>query len=128
MSASLIAAPYLEALSRGRITFQRCADCAKAQRLARYACSGCGSVNLQWLPASGTGTVFAITVVARAPDERFQALLPYGLALIDLDEGARLMGHAPIDLRIGERVRAAVFELGERRLLRFSRLLEQGGA
>jgi uncharacterized OB-fold protein len=44
------------------------------------------------------------------------------LALVDLDEGARLMGHAPTDLKIGERVRAEVFELGERCLLRFSRL------
>jgi uncharacterized OB-fold protein len=122
MTASLVAKPFVEALQRGEILYQRCCECGGAQRLARYACTGCGSGRLEWLPAAGGGTVFAITVVSRPPDEAFRALVPYGLALVDLDEGARLMGHAPTDLKIGERVRAEVFELGERCLLRFSRL------
>lgn len=119
MSANLLAAPFVDALARGEIVYQRCEDCGAAQRLARYACSACGSRRLRWQPASGAGTVFAVTVVSRAPSEEFRALVPYGLALVDFDEGARLMGHAPVDLRVGERVRAEVFVLGERRLIRF---------
>lgn len=119
MSSNLLGAPYVDALARGEVVYQRCADCGAAQRLARFACTACGGTRLQWLRAAGEGTVFAVSVVARAPSEEFKPLAPYGLALIDLDEGARLMGHAPVDLRIGERVRAEVFTLGERRLLRF---------
>jgi len=119
MSTSLIAKPFVEALQRDEILYQRCDSCGGAQRLARYACTGCGSERLEWLPAAGGGTVFAITVVSRPPEEAFRELVPYALALVDLDEGARLMGHAPTDLKIGARVRAGVFQLGERRLLRF---------
>ena len=122
MSASLLSAPFVDALARGEIVYQRCEDCGAAQRLARYACSACASRRLAWLPAAGEGCVFAVTVVSRAPSEEFKALVPYGLALVDLDEGARLMGHAPVDLRIGERVRVEAFELGERRLVRFERV------
>ena len=122
MSANLLGAPFVDALARGEIVYQRCEDCGAAQRLARYACCACASRRLRWVPAEGAGTVFAVTVVSRAPSEEFRALVPYGLALVDLDEGARLMGHAPVDLRIDERVRVEVFALGERRLVRFGRV------
>lgn len=71
------------------------------------------------MTAGGAGTVFAVTVVSRASAPEFAALVPYALALVDLDEGARLMGHAPVGLRIGQRVRVDVFSPGGRPLLRF---------
>lgn len=120
MSNNLVSAPFVDALARGEIVWQRCADCGAAQRLARYACTACGSTRLDWRASGAQGTVFAVSVVSRAPTEEFRPLAPYGLALVDLDEGARLMGHAPVDLKIGERVRAEVFSLGERRLVRFA--------
>lgn len=119
MSSDLLSKPFTDALARGEIEYQACAACGAAQRLSRYACVACGAPRLVWRRASGDGTVFAVSVVSRAPTEEFRPLAPYGLALVDLDEGARLMGHAPADLRIGERVRAEVFALGERRLVRF---------
>lgn len=120
MSNNLVSAPFVDALARGEIAWQRCADCGAAQRLARYACTACGGTRLDWRVSGAQGTVFAVSVVSRAPTEEFRPLAPYGLALVDLDEGARLMGHAPVDLKIGERVRAEVFALGERRLVRFA--------
>lgn len=127
MAVNLVSAPFVDALARGEIVYQHCPDCGAAQRLARYACVHCGGARLEWRPAGGEGTVFAVTVVSRAPSEEFRELAPYGIALVDLDEGARLMGHAPVDLRIGERVRAEVFALGTRRLVRFRRLAPAGG-
>uniref|UniRef100_UPI0028B140D7 Zn-ribbon domain-containing OB-fold protein n=1 Tax=Diaphorobacter nitroreducens TaxID=164759 RepID=UPI0028B140D7 len=64
-------------------------------------------------------TVRATTVVARAPSEDFRALAPYTLAIVQLDEGPRLMGHAAAGVQIGERVRAEFFEHLGRPLLRF---------
>lgn len=119
MSTNLISAPFVDGLARGEIVYQHCEDCGAAQRLARYACTACGGTRLAWRPAGCDGTVFAVSVVSRAPTEEFKPLAPYGLALVDLDEGARLMGHAPVDLKVGERVRAEVFSLGARRLVRF---------
>lgn len=119
MATNHCSAPFVDALMCGEIVYQCCEACGAAQRLARYACSACGSRRLCWRAAGGEGTVFAVTVVSRAPSDEFRPLVPYGLALVDLDEGARLMGHSPVGLRIGERVRAEVFALGERRLVRF---------
>jgi uncharacterized OB-fold protein len=47
--------------------------------------------------------------------------VPYTLVLVDLDEGARLMGHADPGVAIGARVSAGFFEHDGRRLVRFQR-------
>ncbi|MGY8524316.1 Zn-ribbon domain-containing OB-fold protein [Paracidovorax citrulli] len=113
--------PYAEGLSNGVVRFQACLDCAAPQSLERHACQQCGSVRLSWRDAAGMATVYAVTEVARAPDDSFRALVPYTLVLATLDEGPRVMGHAEPGVAIGERVRAGFFQHGERTLLRFQR-------
>jgi uncharacterized protein len=54
--------------------------------------------------SAGLGQVFALTVVYRPPTPDWQPYVPYGLALIDLDEGVRCMSHTDVDLGIGDRV------------------------
>ena len=58
---------------------------------------------LEWRVAGGAGTVYATTVLRRRDEE------PSNLALIDLDEGFRMMsrveGVAPESVAIGMRVR-----------------------
>lgn len=114
-----VSAPYVDGLALGVVRYQRCVGCGHAQRLARHACARCGSERLQWLDADGTGTVYALSEVARVPSTSFRALLPYTLVLVDLDEGARVMGHAEPGLAIGDRVVAGFFEHAGRSLLRF---------
>ena len=63
---------------------------------------------------------FSSQTLQGAPTEEFKALVPYDLVLVDLAEGARVMGHATPGLAIGDAVRADVFRVGERNLLRFS--------
>ena len=111
--------PYVDGLAHGLVRYQRCTACGTAQRLARYACTACGSRELHWHDGSGLGTVFAVSRVHRAPTDEFKALAPYDLVLVDLNEGARVMGHAAAGLAIGDAVRAEVFRVGERDLLRF---------
>lgn len=118
MTATSLAAPFLAGLADDRIRFQRCGACGKAQRLARYACTACGATDLRWEDATGRGTVFAVTEVKRAPTDAFRALVPYRIALIDLDEGARLMAHAQPGLSVGDRVSLSVYRLGEQALIR----------
>lgn len=116
-----LATPFLEGLQRGELRYQACSACGTAQTLARYACRRCGGAQLEWRKSAGRGVVYAVTVVARAPSEEWRALAPYTLALVDLDEGSRLMGHAEPGLAIGERVAASYFDFAGRRLLRFRR-------
>lgn len=116
-----IARPYVEGLPHGELKYQRCVACGAAQKLARMACSACGAPELEWKKSAGLGTVYAVTLVSRAPSDVFRPLAPYTLVLVDLDEGARRMGHAAPGVAIGERVSAGFFEHDGRTLLRFQR-------
>ena len=61
--------------------------------------------------SQGLGRILSFTVVHRAPTPAFRDDLPYVIALVDLDEGFRLMvnmDHDPLagtPLAIGQRVR-----------------------
>jgi uncharacterized OB-fold protein len=114
-----VSALYVDGLAVGVLRYQRCATCDQVQRLARYACERCGSDRLEWLDAEGIGTVYAVSEVSRAPSMPFRTLVPYTLVLVDLDEGARVMGHAEPGVVIGDRVVAGYFEHDGRPLLRF---------
>ena len=116
-----VSAPFVEGLQQGQIRYQHCSACGAAQTLARYACRACGSTELQWRTARGAGRVYSVTTVARAPSDEFRPLAPYALAIVELDEGPRLMGHATADARIGDRVIAGFFDFGGRRLVRFTK-------
>jgi uncharacterized OB-fold protein len=119
MSLRSVSAPFVEGLQRGEIRYQACAACGAAQTLARYACRACGATRLDWRTARGSGRVYSMTTVARAPSDEFRTLAPYTLAIVELDEGPRLMGHASPDLAIGDTVLARFFEFGGRPLIRF---------
>lgn len=119
-TARPLAAPFTDGLRQGVLRYQHCDACGNAQTLARYACQHCSARGaLHWRDAAGTGSVYAVTVVARAPSDAFRALAPYTLAIVQLDEGPRLMGHATPGVRIGERVRAGFFEHQGAVLIRF---------
>ncbi|SRR5258706_8764959 len=121
MTARALSAPFIEGLQRGEIRYQICVGCGAAQTLARYACRACGGAQLEWRTARGSGHVYSTTSVARAPSDEFRALAPYTLAIVELEEGARVMGHASPGVRIGDRVFAHFFEFGDRRLIRFTK-------
>lgn len=99
---------YLAALAQGCFLIQRCADCARHVFYPRELCPHCGGRKLAWVKPAGTGTVHSTTVVRRKP----QAGGDYNVALVDLDEGVRLMSRveriAPSDVQIGMRVSARI--------------------
>jgi uncharacterized protein len=117
-----LAAPYLEGLAQGKLRYQVCLDCESAQTLARYACHACQSARLAWRDATGRGTVYAVTVVTRAPSDSFRALVPYTLVLVNLDEGPRLMAHGQAFLKIADRVSAEIFSHDHKPLVRFRKI------
>ena len=121
MSADVkpLSAPYVEGLERGEVRYQACLECGAAQTLPRYACRRCGSVRLEWRASKGRGTVYAVTVVTRAPSDDFRSLAPYTLVLVELEEKSRVMAHAQEAAAVGDRVVATFFKHGERTLVRF---------
>jgi uncharacterized protein len=97
-------APYWEAAAQGRLVVQRCRSCDHAQLYGRYHCTACGGP-VAWDEASGRGTVYSFTIIRQQFSRSFRHLLPYVVALVDLEEGPRIMtnvvGVEPSDLRVG---------------------------
>jgi uncharacterized protein len=97
---------YLDHLEKGELAYQFSPEAGKAVFYPRVLCPFTGSSKLEWRISKGLGTVYATTVVHPAEGA------DYNVALIDCDEGFRLMsrveGIAPDKVRIGQRVRLRV--------------------
>ena len=116
------ASPFTDGLATGVLRYQRCDACGQASTGQRFACTACGSPRLAWHDSAGTGTVWSVSTVHRAPTDAWRAEVPYVLVLVTLDEGPRVMGHgahgAP-GLVIGQRVRAEPVSLAGAILVQF---------
>jgi uncharacterized OB-fold protein len=109
-------APYWSAAREGKLVVQRCESCGKHQLYGRALCKFCGG-DVTWVDASGRGTVFSFTVIRQNYSRPFRDLIPYVVALVDLDEGPRVMtnivGCDPDDVEIGMRVVARFEEVSD---------------
>ncbi len=107
-------APFWEASRRGELVIQHCEMCGGYQFYPRGFCARCASARLTWSAARGTGRVYACTVVHRAPTPDFEQLTPYVVAVVELDEGirmvSRVVGCASDDVEVGTPVEVT-FEL-----------------
>jgi uncharacterized protein len=113
---------HLQDAREGRLAYQQCSECGHLQAFVRPFCSSCGSGSLEWKAAAGEGRVVAITTLHRAPTPDYKAQIPYAIALVELAEGPRVMGHADDDdLTVGARVTLRFAARGERHLVRFDR-------
>ncbi len=81
--------------------FQRCGDCQAAVHPPRVLCPRCGGRDLAWQQSAGRGTVYSATTIHTREDA-------YGLCLVDLDEGLRVMAAGAPE--IGARVELRVEE------------------
>jgi len=110
-------APYWEGASDNKLLLQRCSDCGTLRFFPRYLCTECGSDNTGWVEAAGRGTVHSFTVVHRAAFPEFQERTPYVVALIDLEEGLRMMsnvvGADALGVAIGDAVTVEFEDRGD---------------
>lgn len=96
-------AAYREALEAKRLTFQCCRACENAWLPPREDCPRCWSPDWDWREASGKATVVSWVIYHTAFDKRFADRLPYNVALVELDEGPRMITNL-IDIPAGEDV------------------------
>jgi len=105
-------------LAAGRFMIQRSRSTGGYVFYPRVAEPGTGATDLDWVEASGRGTVYSTTTIRQKPPTP-----NYNLALIDLEEGPRMMscvdGIAPDEVRIGMAVAARVVREGDQSLVVF---------
>jgi uncharacterized OB-fold protein len=82
---------FWEAAEGGTLVMQHCLSCDALQLYPRRRCVTCGSSSLDYVPASGRGTLYTFSVILRNPPSDFTEELPYALAVVRLDEGPKLL-------------------------------------
>lgn len=106
---------FWQEIREHRLAVQKCVDCGSIRAYAQAFCPLCLSERFEWVHCSGSGRVYSFTSVLRPPTPAFASQVPYSLALIDLDEGPRLLARVRDgagSISIGDRVRAVFDDSG----------------
>lgn len=82
---------YWAGLRDGVLRLQQCAGCGTVNVYHQAYCRSCGGDKFALKDASGFGAVYSFSIVHRAPGPAFKEDVPYAVALIELDEGPRLI-------------------------------------
>jgi uncharacterized protein len=90
---SEVSSAFWEATRERRLVVQWCPVCEVSVFFPRAVCPTCLGSDLEWRTASGLGTVNAATVEHRPQNPAMAAMAPYVVALIDLDEGVRMLSN-----------------------------------
>ncbi len=121
---SELTVPYWDSLAQGRLSFQRCRHCGHAWLPARTECPSCLRADWHWQVASGRAKVVSWVVFHMAYHKAFEKRLPYNVAIIELEEGPRLISNVvglpdPHALRIEQPVVLRIEQEGDFALPRF---------
>lgn len=102
---------FRDFLASDRFMVQRARGSRRVVFYPRLAEPGTGDRDLEWVPCGGLGTVYSTTVVRRRQERGGD----YNIALIDLDDGFRMLsrveGLAPETVAIGLRVAARISQI-----------------
>lgn len=105
-------------LAEGRFMIQRSRSTGGYVFYPRVAEPGTGAEDLEWVEASGRGVVYAVTIVSKKDPSQ-----NYNVALVDLEEGPRMMsrieGAAPAAALMGMPVQARIVSEGGEPLVVF---------
>jgi len=107
--------PFWAAAREGRLVIQRCTDCGAFRHLPHAMCGSCQSPAHEWVASAGRGTVYTYTVITHPVHPATKAVLPYNVAIVQLDDcgGVLVPGNVvdcpPEDVHVGMAVEV-VFE------------------
>ncbi len=111
--------PYWDGTAEGKLLLPKCLDCGSFIWFPRPFCPECASTRVEWIPASGRGTVYSFTVNRRgvADMSAYRNAGVYVLAYVELEEGPRIMTNIvdcdPDSVRIGQKVELVFHNTGE---------------
>jgi uncharacterized OB-fold protein len=93
-------------VAAGELRFQCCTGCGHRQHPPEPSCVECGRWDPAWVTSAGRGSVYSFVVYhePRLPGFAY----PYVVAVVELDEGVRLIANLvdvpPAEVRVGQRV------------------------
>lgn len=85
--------PFWDGARAHRLMIPRCNACGRAWFPPSALCAHCLSDDTRWEEACGRGTVFSFVVVHRVYHPFFADRVPYVVAVVELEEGPRLLSN-----------------------------------
>ena len=82
--------PFWQGLREGKLLLQRCLSCRAIRYPPRPMCAECNSLETEWVPASGRGSVYSYTVTHQALHPTLVDRIPHVVILVELEEGVRI--------------------------------------
>ena len=82
---------FWDAARERRLLIKRCASCGRAHYYPRTFCPFCWSERVAWEEASGRATLYTYSIVYQNDLPPFPERVPYVAAVVDLEEGPRVM-------------------------------------
>lgn len=105
--------PFFDGALDGKLMLMRCTNCGTVRLPSRQHCDKCLSDGYEWVQSSGRGTLHTFGVMHQRYHPAFVPDIPYNVAVVELDEGPRMVTNiveaANEDLRVGMPVEV-VFE------------------
>ncbi len=112
-----LTAEFYRHLAEGTLKLQRCDACGTWRHPPRVLCGHCGAESWQWTAASGRGVLYTWTVTHQMLFPPFADDLPYVVAVVELEEGPRLVtalrGIGRAALRLGRPVELRIAHVSE---------------
>jgi uncharacterized OB-fold protein len=98
--------PFWDYAKKHELRMQKCPECGKIYYPPSSLCPHCQSwEKSEWVKLSGKGQVYSFIVARRATNPAFAKEVPYVVAIIETEEGGRLIsnviGVKPEDMRVG---------------------------
>ena len=84
-------APFWQGCRNGQLLLQRCQACSAWRYPPAPVCPRCTSIEAAWTPTSGKGRIHSFVIYHRAFHPAYAEEVPYAVALVELDEGVRLV-------------------------------------
>ena len=85
------AQPYWDGARQGKLMIPKCRACGKAFFHPRVLCPFCSSRDIAWIQASGRGKLHSFAIAHQILNKAFKLKPPVILAMVELDEGPRLL-------------------------------------
>jgi uncharacterized OB-fold protein len=115
---------FFEGANENKLMLVKCSNCGTFRLPGRERCLDCWSTDWEWAQASGKGKLYTYGIMHQKYHPAFAEETPYNYALVELDEGPRLVTNivecAPEDMKTDMPVEAVFDHVSdEATLIRF---------
>ena len=83
--------PYWKAAKRHKLAIPHCKSCGHYWFPPSQRCTNCLSADMEWAEVSGRGKVYSFVTFHRVFHPAFEEEVPYVVALVELEEGPRML-------------------------------------